>query len=59
MTELDLSGTEQKKHDDVIEFVKANLIKDGFKVKINKHKDKNNVVCATLFLSFFNLLFDG
>lgn len=47
MTKIKLSITEQKKHDDVIEFVKADLIKEGFIVKINKGTDKNNEVNDT------------
>jgi len=44
MTEMKLSDSEQKKHDDVIEFVRADLIKEGLTVKTNKGTDKNNDV---------------
>jgi len=36
-----------KKHDDVIEFVRAMLIKEGCNVKINKSNQKNNGINDT------------
>ena len=47
MTVLKLNADEEKKHDDVIEFVKTNLIKEGFKVRLNKSKNKTNDVDDT------------
>lgn len=47
MTGQKLSEVEQKKHDDVIEFVKARLVREGHKVKVNKGTNKTNAVNDT------------
>jgi len=45
--QVNLSKEEQKEHDDVIEFLRADLIREGFRVKINKGKDKQNGINDT------------
>lgn len=47
MTRIRMSPEEKKKHDDVIEFVRADLIKEGFAVKINKYQEETNGINDT------------